>query len=110
MFENVGDYMRHIHVEDGLSLRFPGRDEEFNEGVEIGIVAARMSTGQSCFTARVSLANIEQASSLAEKMGYRLILGPTQDTSAQVIFRTGPARPRLTLVHSRQHSGQNAVL
>ena len=110
MFENVGDYMRHIHVEDGLSLRFPGRDEEFNEGVEIGIVAARMSTGQSCFTTRVSLANIEQACSLAEKMGYRLILGPTQDTSAQVTFRTSPARPRLTLVHSRQHSGQNAVL
>lgn len=35
--------MRHIHIEPGLRLRFAGRDEAFNEGVEIGLLAAHMA-------------------------------------------------------------------
>jgi hypothetical protein len=39
--------VRRIHVEHGLSLRFTGRDEEFNEGVEIGILVGLMSSGRT---------------------------------------------------------------
>jgi hypothetical protein len=98
--------VRRIHVEDGLSLRFPGRDEDFNEGVEIGILAALMSTGQRGFTHWISPRNVEQARSLAMKLGYRLTPGETIDGAVEVIFRTGGARPTLTLVHSRPAPGQ----
>ena len=101
--------MRRIHVEDGLSLRFPGRDDEFNDGVEIGILAALMSSGQRGFTRWVSSANVEQARAIAEKMGYRLTTGEVDGVWTEVIFRTGRARPKLTLVHSRSEAGQNVA-
>ena len=100
--------MRRIHVEDGLSLRFPGRDEEFNEGVEIGILAGLMSSGRG-FTHWIAPANVEQARSIADKMGYRLTVGEEDGGLTEVIFRTGKARPKLTLVHSQPKAGQNVA-
>jgi hypothetical protein len=97
--------MRQIHVEDGLSLRFPGRDEEFNEGVEIGVIAVLMAGGEGAFTRHLSTANIEQARSLAEKLGYHLVTGGCDGPSALVTFRKGRARPKLTLVHSSSVRG-----
>ena len=101
--------MRRIQVEDGLSLRFPGRDEEFNEGVEIGILAVLMSTGQRGFTRWLSSANVEQARAIADKMGYRLTTGEVDGGLVEAIFRTGRARPKLTLVHSRDEAGQHVA-
>ncbi len=101
--------MRRIHVEDGLSLRFPGRDEDFNEGVEIGILAMLMSSGQRGFTHWVSSANVEQAREIAGKMGYRLTEGHRDGGLTEVILRTGRARPTLTLVHSRAEAGQSVA-
>ena len=101
--------MRRIHVEEGLSLRFLGRDEEFNEGVEIGILAVLMSSGQRGFTHWVSAANVEQARSLAEGMGYRATTGDAEGPLTELIFRTGRARPKLTLVHSRPEAEQNVA-
>jgi hypothetical protein len=101
--------VRRIHVEDGLSLRFPGRDEEFNEGVEIGILAGLMSSGERGFTHWIAAGNIEQARSMADKMGYRLTVGETDGGLTEVIFRTGQARPKLALVHSQPKAGQNVA-
>jgi hypothetical protein len=101
--------MRRIHVEDGLSLRFPNRGEDFNEGVEIGVLAVLMSAGQRGFTHWVSPANVEQAREIAGKMGYRLTEGTSDGGLTEVILRTGRARPTLTLVHSRPQSGQHVA-
>jgi hypothetical protein len=100
--------MRHIHVEDGLSLRFPGRDEEFNEGVEIGIMAVLMSAGESAFSRWISTANLAQVRTLAEKMGYHVIKGHCEGPSTCVTLRLGPARPKLSLVHSQINPEQKA--
>jgi hypothetical protein len=105
----MGDHVRRIHVEEGLSLRFPGRDEDFNEGVEIGILAALMSSGQRGFTHWVSSDNLEQARAVAGKMGYRLTAGHVDGDLTEIILRTGRARPALTLVHSRSDAGQNVA-
>jgi hypothetical protein len=91
--------MRQIHVEDGLSLRFPERDEDFNEGVEIGMIAVLMAAGEGAFTRFLSTANIEQARSLAEKLGYHLVTGCCDGPSTLVTFRRESGRPKLTLVH-----------
>jgi hypothetical protein len=104
--EPMGNHVRRIQVEDGLALRFPGRGEEFNEGVEIGILAAMMSSGQRGFTQWMSTDNIEQARAIAEKLGYHLTTGEVDGILTEVTFRTGRARPTLTLVHSRVEADQ----
>jgi hypothetical protein len=100
--------VRRIHVEDGLSVRFPGRDEDFNEGVEIGILAGLMGSGRG-FTHWISAANVEQARAIADKMAYRVTVGEEDGGLIEVIFRTGKARPKLTLVHSQPKVGQNVA-
>ena len=101
--------MRRIHMEDGLSLRFPGRGEEFNEGVEIGILAALMNTGLSAFSHWVSTDNLDQARAIAEKFGYRLAIGRVDGILTEVTARSGAVRPKLTLVYSRQETAQNVA-
>lgn len=92
--------MRHIDVADGLRLRFPSRDEEFDQGVEIGVIAALMSLELRDFSRWISVASVAQARSLAEKLGYRVIEGGSDAEWAQVTFQFGRARPGLKLVHS----------
>ena len=92
--------MRHIHVEDGLRLRFPGRDETFNEGVEIGLLVAGLAAGHSAFTLRLANGTLEQARSLAVLMGYRVHIVRQDGDWIEVMFLTGSRRPKLMLVHN----------
>ena len=93
--------MRFIHVEDGLRLRFPGRDAAFNEGVEIGILAVNLASGRGEFTLQLSSATLEQARTLAAQMGYRVHIVRDDQNWAEVTFLTGRRRPKLTLIHNR---------
>lgn len=93
--------MRRIFIEDGLSVRFPGRDEEFDQGFEIGLLAAMMSSGQSSGALCIAADAVAQAQALAEKMGFRLTSAPAEDGVAEVTFTSARARPRLQLIHSR---------
>jgi hypothetical protein len=101
--------VRRIHIEDGLSLRFPGRVEDFNEGVEIGLLIASLTSGQGSFTRWLSTGNVDQARAMAEMMRYRIIEGTTDGGSTELTFRTGRARPKLRLVHSRTEAGQDVA-
>src|SRR3954471_19189419 len=100
--------MRHIHLADGLRLRFPGRNEDFDQGVEIGMLAVLMDLGQREFCRWISIENRNQARALAEQLGYHVVEGAVEgavegqsDSSwIEVTFRSGPARPHLKLVHS----------
>lgn len=91
--------MRHIHVEDGLRLRFPGRNEAFNEGVEIGLLVGHMASGRSEFTLRLASTTLEQARSLAASLSYRVHVVREQDGSVEAMFLTGRRRPNLRLVY-----------
>ncbi len=93
--------MRHIHLSEDMRLRFPARSEDFDLGVEIGVIAALMEAHMREFTRRVSPANLDQARSLAEKLGFRVLHAPVEDEWVDVTFRQGRARPSLKLVHSR---------
>lgn len=93
--------MRHIHLNEDMRLRFPARSEDFDLGVEIGVIAALMEAHMREFTRRVAPANLDQARALAEKMGFRVLHAPVEDEWIDVTFRQGQARPSLTLVHSR---------
>ena len=96
--------MRHIHLSDDMRVRFPARSEEFDLGVEIGVIAALMEAHMREFTRRVSPANLDQARALADKMGFRVLHAPVADEPAEqewvdITFRHGQARPSLKLVH-----------
>ena len=96
--------MRRIDVSDGLRVRFPSRSEEFDQGVEIGVIAALMSMETADFSRWISSASVCQARTMADKLGYRLIEGSSEAGWAQVTFQFGRARPgmrpSLKLVHS----------
>lgn len=92
--------MRHIHLAEGLRLRFPGRDENFDQGVEIGMLAVLMDMGTREFTRWISSANLDQARALAKQLGYHAVEGAGGDGWTELVFRSGRARPQLKLVHS----------
>lgn len=98
--------MRHIHVEDGLRLRFPGRDETFNQGVEIGLLTANLASGRGEFTLQFASATLDQARTLATRMGYRVHIVRADDTSVEATFLTGRRRPKLTLVQGSSRVGR----
>ena len=101
--------MRGIYVDDGLSIRFPGRGEEFNEGVEIGVLAVHMSAGHTSFSHWVSTANVAQARSLAEHMGYRVTETEVDGAFTEITVRSAYQRPKLTLVPSGARADQSVA-
>jgi hypothetical protein len=89
--------MRRIYVEDGLSVSFPWRDAEFDQGVEVGIAIALMAAGQN-FTTWLSNDTIEQVKELAAKMNFHLISQQALEETTQVSLRVGSRPSHLTLV------------
>jgi len=60
--------MNHIHLAEGMRLRFPARSADFDQGVEIGIVAALMSQDLTEFTRRISNDNLGQVRALTDAL------------------------------------------
>jgi len=94
--------MRHIHLDEGLRLRFPGRSEDFDQGVEIGMIAVLMDQETSEFSRWISRANLGQVEAIARQMGYRTIEAGGDEEWAEITFRHASikAKPHLRLVHS----------
>ncbi len=94
--------MRHIHLDEGLRLRFPGRSEDFDQGVEIGMIAVLMDQENLEFTRWISRANLGQVEAIAKQMGYRVIEEGGDEEWADVTFRhiSIKSKPNLRLVHS----------
>ena len=89
--------MRHIQVDEGLRLRFPGRSDEFDDGVEIGVVAALMAIGNP-FTRPVTARNLDQIRVMADRLNYSLAASPD---GGETTFTLGRSRSVLRLVHTR---------
>jgi hypothetical protein len=92
--------MHHIHLAEGLRLRFPARSADFDQGVEVGMLAALMSQDVTEFSRRISMANLGQVRAVAEQFGYRLLEGEAVEDSVLLTFYSRSARPRLRVVHS----------
>jgi hypothetical protein len=92
--------MRQIHVVDGLTMRFPGRDGEFDEGVEVGLVAALMSLGQGEIRRRVAPASLDQLLAVAAEFNYRLGGRAEEGELIELTFLSPARRSRPTLVYS----------
>lgn len=94
--------MRHIHLDDGLRLRFPGRSEDFDQGVEIGMIAVLMDQGLPEFSRWIARSNLSQVQAIAKQMGYRVEQDDGDEEWVEVAFVYGTvkAKPKLRLVHS----------
>jgi hypothetical protein len=94
--------MRHIHLDDGLRLRFPGRSEDFDQGVEIGMIAVLMDQGFPEFSRWIARATLSQVQAIAKQMGYRIEQDGGDEEWVEVTFLHGTtkAKPKLRLVHS----------
>ncbi|HZH12150.1 MAG TPA: hypothetical protein VEZ24_17495 [Microvirga sp.] len=94
--------MRHIHLDEGLRLRFPGRSEDFDQGVEIGMIAVLMDQELLEFSRWISRANLGQVEAIAKQMGYRVIEAGGDEEWVDITFRHNSvkAKPNLRLVHS----------
>jgi hypothetical protein len=92
--------MHHIHLAEGMRLRFPARGADFDQGVEVGIVAALMSQDLTEFTRKISRENLGQVRALVEQFGYRLLEGREDGDFVEINFLSRTARPRLRVVHS----------
>jgi hypothetical protein len=94
--------MRHIHLDDGLRLRFPGRSEDFDQGVEIGMIAVLMDQGLGEFSRCIARSNLSQVEAIARQMGYRIeeAGGDEEWVDLTFLYGTAKSKPKLKLVHS----------
>jgi fibrillarin-like rRNA methylase len=93
--------MRTIHVEKDLKFRLPGQSDEYCAGVEIGVLAAALSSGRNHVTIRLGKDNVELGRALGRKMGYHLVSTvENEGESMTVEFRNKAARPSLRIVAS----------
>ena len=94
--------MRHIHLDDGLRLRFPARSEDFDQGVEIGMIAVLMDQEVREFSRWISRGNLSQVEAIAKQMGYHTVEVSGDQDWVDLTFRHGlaKAKPNLRLVHS----------
>jgi hypothetical protein len=97
--------MRSIEVADGVTVRFPSRSEEFDQGVEIGALAAALALAPVEHWQRLSPGNSEQARALAEAMGFRMLDQKPDAPDAEIVFVRAGRRPALRLVHSAEKAG-----
>lgn len=94
--------VRKIVIEEDLRVCFPGRGSAFDDGVEIGMLAALMAARRPDLTRTIAAANLDMARLLAGKLGYRVTEARRSAPDAvTVTLSSRPQRPKLRLVSSR---------
>lgn len=91
--------MRKIEIIDDVRVRFPGRDAEFDLGLEVGAISVLMAQGMPVIQREMSLAASELLRPLAEKFRYALVATPGADAEVvSVSLVQWSRRPLLRLV------------
>jgi hypothetical protein len=90
--------MRKIEIFDDVRLRFPGRDAEFDLGLEIGAISVLMAQGHMLIQRELSDAAVEQLRPIAERFGYALVATEAVSSLAWVTLSPKSRRPLLRIV------------
>ena len=90
--------MRKIEILDDVRLRFPGRDQEFDLGVEVGVVSVLMAQGVQVIQRELSQAATEQLRPIAEKLRYALVATEAGEEMMHVTLSHWSRRPLLRVV------------
>lgn len=90
--------MRKIEILDDVRLRFPGRDAEFDLGLEVGAVSVLMALREPLIQRRLSCAAVEQLRPVAEGFQYALVATEAGEGSMDVSLMHWSRRPLLRVV------------
>ncbi len=90
--------MRNIEILDDVRLRFPGRDAEFDLGVEVGSLSVLMAQGMPLIQREVSPGAVEQLRPIAERFRYALVATASGDETMSVSLVHWSRRPLLRVV------------
>jgi hypothetical protein len=90
--------MRAIEIEDGVTIRFPLRSEEFADGFEAGLVAAALTGLPHRHDATIAAGTIPAITKLARCYGYRLVQGPEENGMVRLSLIRADLRPKLYVV------------
>ena len=90
--------MRKIEILDDLRLKFPGRDAEFDLGVEIGAITVLIAQGLPVIQRMLSQAATEQLRPIAERFRYAIVATDAGDGMMEVSLSRWPRRPMLRVV------------
>ncbi|MBW6425219.1 hypothetical protein KX729_27680 [Rhizobium sp. XQZ8] len=90
--------MRKIEIFDDVRLRFPGRDEEFDLGIEVGAVCVLMAQGQAMIRRALSEAAVDQLRPIADRLDYTITATSPVSGICEVSFSPKSRRPLLRLV------------
>ena len=61
------------------------------------MLAVLMDQGEREFSRSISTPNVEQARALAKQLGYTVLAAGADPEWTELVFRFGPARPKLKL-------------
>jgi hypothetical protein len=90
--------LRQIELEDALTIRFATQSEDFDRGVEVGMIAAMMAAGVSRFERSVAADVVEPVRALAAKMSYRVTSFDLTGERARLVISCSSFRPALRIV------------
>jgi hypothetical protein len=90
--------MRLIEIEEGVTMRFPKRSEDFADGFEAGLVAAALTLLPRRHDATISTATVPALAKVAMCYGYRMVQAPEVNGMVHISLMRADIRPRLTVV------------
>jgi hypothetical protein len=90
--------MRKTEIFDDVRLRFPGRDAEFDLGVEIRAVSVLMAQGHTLIQRDLSPAAVEQLRPIADRFSYALVATDDAPGMSHVSLSPKSRRPLLRIV------------
>ncbi|KQR72998.1 hypothetical protein [Rhizobium sp. Leaf341] len=90
--------MRKIEIIEDVRLRFPGRNAEFDIGVEVGAVSVLLAQGVVAIHRELSREATEQLRPIAEKFGYTILANDCAADLTAVTIVPRQRRPLLRIV------------
>lgn len=90
--------MRKIEILSDVRLRFPGRNAEFDLGLEVGAASVLMALGEPLIQRQLSCAAVEQLRPVADRFQYALVATDMGDGSMDVSLMHWSRRPLLWVV------------
>ncbi|TDK32234.1 hypothetical protein E2F50_18105 [Rhizobium deserti] len=90
--------MRKIEILEDVRLRFPGRDAEFDLGLEVGAVSVLMAQGIPLIQRELSHEAAEQLRPIAQSLRYTLVSTDAPSGMLAVTITHKSRRPMLRVV------------
>ncbi|KQS85008.1 MULTISPECIES: hypothetical protein [unclassified Rhizobium] len=90
--------MRKIEIIDDVRMRFPGRETEFDIGVEVGAMSVLIAQGTPIIERQMSKDALEQLRPIAERFRYVINATEAEGGLTSVYLSRWPKRPQLRVV------------